>query len=67
MDRDKRQLRRLKRDVKRAGQRKRRQQLKRDLRENPEEAHWSEPTFGHASSETMNGLDRDATRRPKET
>ena len=63
MDRDKRQMRKLKRVVKSAGNKKRRRQLQRDLRDNPEEAHWSEPTVGKASSETLNGLDQDATRR----
>ena len=65
MERAKKQLRKLKRDVKKAGNKKRRGQLKRDLRDKPEEAHWSEPTFGKASSETLNGLDQDATRRRK--
>jgi hypothetical protein len=57
----------LKRDVKKAGNKKRRAQLKRDLRDNPAEAHWSEPTVGKLSSESLNGLDQDATRtRPSE-
>jgi hypothetical protein len=59
----KRQLRKLKRDLKRAGAKKRRRQLQRDLADNPEEAHHSEPTFGRASSAGLNGLDQDATRR----
>lgn len=67
---DKRQIRKLKRDIKQAGNKKRRHQLKRDLRDNPTEAHWSEPSVGKASSEGLNGLDQDATRRrdkdPKE-
>jgi hypothetical protein len=62
---DKRQQRQLKRGIKQAGNKKRRQGLKRDLRENPEEAHWSEPSVGKASSEPLNGLDEDATRRRK--
>ena len=62
---DKRQTRKLKRDIKQAGNKKRRQNLKRDLRENPEEAHWSEPTVGKDSSAALNGLDQDATRRRK--
>jgi hypothetical protein len=64
---DKRQLRKLKRDVKQAGNKKRRQKLKRDLRDNPEEAHLSEPSVGSMSSETLNGLDQDATRRRKQS
>ena len=63
---DKRPLRKLKRNIKQAGNKKRRQQLKRDLQENPEEAHLSEPTVGKASSAALNGLDEDATRRRKE-
>jgi hypothetical protein len=62
---DKRQIRKLKRDVKQAGNKKRRHKLKRELRDNPEEAHLSEPSVGKASSETLNGLDEDATRRRK--
>jgi hypothetical protein len=63
MDKEKRQLRKLKRTVKKAGNKKRRRQLKDDLRENPAEAHWSQPTVGNLSSETLNGLDEDATRK----
>ncbi len=63
MDKDKRQLRKLKRVVKKAGGKKRRQQLKRDLADHPDEAQWSESTFGNARSQTLNGLDQDATRR----
>jgi hypothetical protein len=65
MDPQKRELRKLKRDVKRAGNKRRRQYLKRDLRENPEDAPHSEYDFGRNSSETLNGLDQDATRRRK--
>ena len=63
MDREKRQLRKLKRDIKQAGNKKRRQKLKRDLLVHPEEAHLNEPTVGKLSSETLNGLDQDATRK----
>ena len=63
MEQDKRQQRKLKREVKQAGNKKRRGKLKRELRDNPEEAHWSEPSVGKASSETLNGLDKDATRK----
>ena len=66
MDRDKRQMRKLKRDVKRAGNKRRRQHLKRDLRDNPEEAPHSAFDYGDTSSQGLNGLDDDATRRPKE-
>ena len=66
IDPQKRQLRKLKRDLKKAGGKRRRRRLRRDLTENPEEAHHSEADFGRASSATMNGLDRDATRRRSE-
>ena len=56
MDQYKRQIRKLKRVVKQAGNKKRRAKLKRDLRDNPHEAHLSEPTVGKLSSETLNGL-----------
>jgi hypothetical protein len=66
MDQDKRRYRKLKRDVKRAGNKRRRAHLKRELADNPEEAAFSEFDFGETSSATMNGMDRDATRhRPK--
>jgi hypothetical protein len=60
---DKRLYRKLKRDVKRAGNRQRRQHLKRDLLENPEEAAHTEFEFGKRSSAAMNGNDNDATRK----
>jgi hypothetical protein len=63
MDPQKRQLRKLKRDVKRAGSKRRRQYLKRELRQNPEEAPHSEYDFGRNTSQTLNGLDQDATRK----
>jgi hypothetical protein len=66
MDPQKRQLRKLKRDIKRAGGKRRRQQLKRNLADKPEEAHLSPDfDFGRATSNTLNGLDQDATRRRK--
>lgn len=63
MDREKRQLRKLKRDVKRAGNKRRRQHLKRELQERPEDAPFTEFEFGRDSSTGFNGLDQDATRR----
>ena len=63
MDQDKRTFRKLKRDVKRAGNKRRRQHLKRDLADNPEEAQHSEFDFGNDSSAGLNGLDNDSTRR----
>lgn len=62
-DPDKRKLRELKRIVKKLGNKHRRRQLKRDLAENPDEAAHSEESFGRYNSATMNGLDRDSTRK----
>jgi hypothetical protein len=59
----KRERRQLKREVKRAGSQRRRRQWKRDLRENPEEAPHSEEDFGRYSTEPLNGMDQDQTRR----
>jgi hypothetical protein len=66
VDRDKRQLRKLKRDIKKAGNKSRRQHLKRELTENPEEAPHSEYDFGRKSSKGLNALDNDATRKRKD-
>jgi hypothetical protein len=63
MDLDKRKLRQLKKAIKRAGNKSRRQSLNRDLVENPEEAHRSDYDFGRDSSTGLNAMDRDATRR----
>jgi hypothetical protein len=63
VDPDKRKLREQKRAVKKRGNKHRRQQFARDLRENPEEAPHSEEKFGRHSSANYNGLDNDATRR----
>jgi hypothetical protein len=60
---DKRQHRQLKREVKKAGSRKRRRHLDRELRRDPHSAHEAEFAFGRDSSEALNGNDRDATRR----
>ncbi len=60
---DKRSLRKLKRNVKRAGNKSRRRHLKRELAEHPEDAAHAEFDFGRRTSATLNGLDRDATRR----
>ena len=65
MDQDKRRYRKLKRDVKKAGNKRRRQFLKRELADNPEEAPFSEFDFGDTSSAGFNGMDRDATRRAR--
>lgn len=58
MQDDKRQMRKLKRDVKKAGNRQRRAFYKRTLRDEPDEAHDAEFEFRKNSSEPMNGQDR---------
>ena len=63
MDRDKRKFRELKRTIKRAGSKHRRRDLKRQLREHPEEAHEARENFGRYGSAPMNANDQDATRR----
>lgn len=63
MDRLKRELREQKRQVKKRGNKHRRQVLDRALRENPEEAHLAVPSFGRHRSADLNGNDRDATRK----
>jgi hypothetical protein len=63
VDPDKRVMRELKRVVKKRGNKHRRQELKKTLTENPEEAAHAEENLGRFRSDTLNGLDRDATRR----
>lgn len=60
---DKRTIRQLKRVIKRAGSKHRRRDLKRQLAENPEGADEVAENFGRYSSEGLNGLDSDSTRR----
>jgi hypothetical protein len=64
-DPDKRKLREIKRALKKRGNKHRRQQLKRDLAENPEEAAHSEENLGRHRSDELNGLDQDSTRKKK--
>jgi hypothetical protein len=63
VDPKKRELRKLKRTIKRAGSKHRRRDLKRQLAEDPEGAAEAEESFGKFSSEGLNALDSDATRR----
>lgn len=62
-DQEKRILRNLKRSLKRAGNKSRRQSLKRDLRDDPEEAAHSEESHNGYRSDWLNGIDNDSTRR----
>ncbi len=55
MEPTKRELRQLKREIKRAGSQRRRREWKRQLRENPEEAPYSEEDFGPGSNSAVFG------------
>lgn len=61
-DDKKRELRKLKRVIKKAGSKHRRRDLKRQLRDDPEEAAFHEENFGRNRSAGLNALDNDATR-----
>ena len=65
-DPDKRKLREIKRALKKRGNKHRRQQLKKDLAENPEDAAHSEEDLGGYRSDTLNKLDNDSTRRKRD-
>lgn len=65
-DPDKRKLRDLKRTLKKRGNKHRRQELKRDLAANPEEAAHAEEDLGRHRSEDLNGIDSDSTRKKKD-
>jgi hypothetical protein len=55
---DKRRVRVLKRTIKKAGNRKRRQHLKNTLRDDPASAADADFNFGRDSSASLNGADR---------
>ena len=63
MDPTRRELRQQKRELKQAGSQHRRRRWKQELRENPEEAPYSRENFGRCSTASLNGIDRDPTRR----
>jgi hypothetical protein len=63
MDQEKRRYRQLKRDLKQAGNRKRRRHLQRELSANPDDAAETDFEFGRFGTADLNGNDRDATRR----
>lgn len=65
-DPDKRKLRKLKQVLKRRGSKHRRADLKRTLADNPDEAAHAEENLGRSRSDTLNGLDRDSTRKRDE-
>jgi hypothetical protein len=62
-DPDKRRMRDLKRAIKKRGNKRRRQELKRNLADNPEEADRAEENLGKHRSDRLNRLDNDNTRR----
>ncbi len=62
MEPTKRDLRQEKREIKRAGNKRRRRQLKQGLAEHPEDAPFTEVDFGRYESARLNGIDHDATR-----
>ena len=65
VDQDKkRELRQLKREIKRAGGKRRRRMLKQGLAEHPEDAHDDSPGFGKFRSADLNGIDRTPSRTP---
>jgi len=55
---DKRRLRNLKKAVKRKGNKHRRYALKRQLRQEPDEAHRAQEDVGSSQSRSLNRLDR---------
>lgn len=61
----KRQLRELKRAIKKRGNKKRRADLKRDLAVNPEEAAHTKDSVGRHTSTSLNGLDGPRQREPE--
>ncbi len=65
-DPDKRKMRELKRALKKRGNKHRRQQLKKNLADNPDEAANAEEDLGGYRSDTLNRLDNDSTRRKKD-
>lgn len=66
MDPDKRKYRQLKREIKRAGSKHRRRDLKEQLRADPEQAHHQEENLGRHRSAHLNANDKDATRSREE-
>lgn len=63
MEPTKRELREVKRILKRKGNQRLRRQVKQTLAEHPEEAAEGEFDYGRYRSSTLNGMDHDATRR----
>ena len=62
-DPDKHKTRKLKRSVKKRGNKHRRAKLKKSLGENPEDAAEVSEDLGRSRSDTLNGMDQDSTRK----
>ncbi|MDR3637725.1 MAG: hypothetical protein P4L84_28215 [Isosphaeraceae bacterium] len=63
MEPTKRELREVKRIIKRKGNQRLRRQLRQTLAENPDQANDAEFDYGRYRSSSLNGMDHDATRR----
>jgi hypothetical protein len=59
----KRELREVKRIIKRKGNQRLRRQLKQTLADDPEQANDAALDYGRYRSSALNGMDHDATRR----
>jgi hypothetical protein len=66
VDPDKRRMRQDKRAIKKAGNKHRRQSLKRQLEQNPEEAAHADEDLGRHTSKDFNGMDHDSKRQQLE-
>lgn len=62
-DFNKKRMRKIKKDVKRHGNKKLRLNIKNNLLNNPEDAHLIIPDYDGKSSEPFNGMDDDSTRK----
>jgi hypothetical protein len=67
MNDQKKLFRSLKRIIKKTGNRRTRNALKRSLSANPAEAHWDEIDYGKSSSTWLNGIDEDGIKSEKYT
>jgi hypothetical protein len=66
-NKDKKRYRQIKRDIKKLGTKRLRRRLKDDLAAHPEDAHLDEIEYDDTlSSQAMNGLDQDNTRKRQE-
>jgi hypothetical protein len=66
-NKEKREFRKLKKEIKRRGNKRLRSALKRDLEENPEVAHLVNPEIEKYVSQDMNGKFLDPNRKKKKS